>query len=181
LGRFPLAVDLADTVRVVGANKVELLIAEEALSAWVAAELPRFPVARAALGHLSEVRALRDAARALLLARAEGTPLLRHDLETMNEASARCPSFPVVTDGGQRQTVELNDDPFATFCAAVARSTMEALDDNHETLLAVCHAPSCGMLFVPANRRQNWCSPACGNRARVARHAARAGHHPRPG
>lgn len=175
LGRFPLGVDLADTVRVVGSQEIELLVDERALASWVAAELPRFPNATGALGHLAEVRTLRDAARQLLLARTAGAPLPHAELRLINDASARCPTFPVLTDDGHRSSVELNADPLDIFCAAVSRSIMETLDD-HDTALAVCQAPSCGMFFVPANRRQRWCSPGCGNRARVARHAARAGH-----
>jgi predicted RNA-binding Zn ribbon-like protein len=37
-----------------------------------------------------------------------------------------------------------------------------------------CDAPSCGQFFEPARANQLWCSDACGTRARVARHAARA-------
>lgn len=175
MGRFPLGVDLADTVRVVGTQEIELLVDERALAKWVAAELPRFPTAEGAIGHLAEVRALRDAVRKLLLARSAGTPLPDGALRLINDASARCPTFPVVTDEGHRSSVEINADPLDIFCAAVSRSTIETLDD-HGTPLGVCRAPRCGMFFVPANRRQTWCSPGCGNRARVARHAARAGH-----
>jgi predicted RNA-binding Zn ribbon-like protein len=175
LGRFPLGVDLADTVRVVGSREIELLVDEDSLTAWVAAELPRLPAAEGALGHLGEVRTLRDGVRDLLLARAGGRPLPRQHLASLNEASKRSPSYPTVTEDGHVETVELNTRPFDIFRAAVARSTMEALDESAAPL-AVCHAPSCGMLFVPATRRQKWCSPGCGNRARVARHAARAGH-----
>jgi predicted RNA-binding Zn ribbon-like protein len=180
LGRFPLAVDLADTVRVVASQEVELLVDEDSLSSWVAAEMPRFPAAKGALAHLSEVRVLRDAVRGLLLAQTVGGPLDKHHLALINEASARCPSFPRLTEGRQWDTVELNDDPLDVFSAAVARSTMEALKGD-ATPLAVCRAPSCGMLFVPANQRQVWCSAGCGNRARVARHAARASHTARNG
>ena len=175
LGRFPLGVDLADTVRVVGSHDAELLVDDRALTVWVAAELPRFPTASGALGHLAEVRTLRDAVRQLLLARTAGTPLPVGELRLINDASARCPTFPVVTDEGHSSSVELNTDPLDIFCAAVARSAMETLDD-HDAALAICRAPSCGMLFIPANRRQRWCSAGCGNRARVARHAARASH-----
>jgi predicted RNA-binding Zn ribbon-like protein len=175
LGRFPLAVDLADTVRVVASQEVELLVDEDSLSSWVAAEMPRFPEAKGALAHLPEVQALRDAVRGLLLAQTVGGPLDKHHLALINEASARCPSYPRLTEVRQSETVEINNEPLDMFCAAVARSTMEALTED-ATPLAVCRAPSCGMLFVPENQRQAWCSAGCGNRARVARHAARAGH-----
>lgn len=173
MGRFPLAVDLADTVRIVGSEDIELLVDDEDLAVWVAAELPRYPVARGALGHLVDVRELRDAVRILLRAHTGEAPLPRRELAVVNAASARSPSFPVVTESGRVNLVEVNDDPFAVFCATVARSTTQVLTDG--TRLAACHAPSCGMFFVPGPRRQTWCSPGCGNRARVARHAARTG------
>lgn len=173
LGRFPLAVDLADTVRVVGSDDVELLVDEETLSTWVRAERPRYPVADAALGRLSEVRRLRDSVRSVLQAAVTGDRLPRHDVDVLNEVSARSATFPKATGDGAIETVEVNNNRFDNFCATVARSTFAILDDDASSL-DICDAPSCGMLFVPANRRQNWCSPACGNRARVARHAARA-------
>lgn len=172
LGRFPLAVDLADTVRVVGGKEVELLVDEQALSRWVAAELPRHPEAAAARGRLSQVLELRDAVRTLLHARVEGRPLPGRHVSFINRVSMRSPSFTRIGDGGRRETVEVNQDPFAVFAAQVARSTIDTLD-SAVTPPAVCRAPSCGMLFIPASRRQRWCSPQCGNRARVARHAAR--------
>jgi predicted RNA-binding Zn ribbon-like protein len=35
-----------------------------------------------------------------------------------------------------------------------------------------CDAPSCGQFFTRSRPNQRWCGPACGTRARVARHAA---------
>ena len=180
LGRFPLGVDLADTVRVVGSRQIELLVDDASLTAWVAAEVPRYPAAEGALGHLGEVRELRDAVRDVLFAQTNGRHLPSHQVATLNEASATCPSFPTLTRGGLLQNVEVNTSPFDIFRATVARSTMKTLNAD-ATALAVCHAPSCGMFFVPADRRQTWCSPGCGNRARVARHAARTGNGARDG
>nr|WP_083986585.1 CGNR zinc finger domain-containing protein [Frankia sp. EI5c] len=36
-----------------------------------------------------------------------------------------------------------------------------------------CAAPGCPLFFVKHHPRREWCSAACGNRARVARHYAR--------
>lgn len=173
LGRFPLAVDIADTVRLVQDEEVELLTDEDALARWVEAELPRFPYARVARGRLRMVRELRDAVRGVLVAHASGHPLPRHHVELLNEASASCPGYPAMGADGERMIVELSDEPFDIFRAQVARSTFEVLG-GEPTVVSVCQAPSCGMLFVPRNPRQRWCSSQCGNRARVARHAVRA-------
>lgn len=175
LGRFPLAVDLADTVRMVSSEPVDLLTDENALALWVEIEAKRFPPAVAARGRLHDVRELRDAVRSILLALADGSPIPPRDLELVNHASARSPSYPRLSASGARETVELNGDPYQVFAAEVARSVMETIEDGPS--VSVCRAPSCGMFFVPTDRRQRWCSPACGNRARVARHTAKAARH----
>jgi len=43
-------------------------------------------------------------------------------------------------------------------------------------LLRPCLAPNCPLFFVKNHARREWCTPGCGNRARVARHYQR--HHP---
>ncbi len=42
--------------------------------------------------------------------------------------------------------------------------------------LKACNAPGCVLFFVQHHPRREWCSTACGNRARAARHYRR--HHP---
>jgi len=173
LGRFPLAVDLADTVRVVGDREVELLEDEATLGVWIAAELSRYPSARAAQGRLDDVRELRDLVRGLLMAHAREEPLSASGIESINAVSARSPSFPILSRDGDREIVDINDDPFDMFAAEVARSLIEVISGDSSPV-GRCTAPRCGMFFVPMSRRQRWCSPECGNRARVARHATRA-------
>jgi predicted RNA-binding Zn ribbon-like protein len=172
LGRFPLAVDLADTVRVVGDQEVELLEDDAALEVWIAAELPRYPRVMAARGRLEEVCDLRDLVRRLLAARTRRESLHEPDIQAINDISARSPSFPVLSTNGGHEIVEVNDDEFDLFAAEVARSLIEVISED-SSRVARCHAPRCGMFFVPMNPRQRWCSPECGNRARVARHATR--------
>src|SRR5919106_3033229 len=101
LGRFPLAVDVADTVRVVGGNEVDLLVGDGDLARWVRAELPRFPIAAAARGHLADFREVRDAVREVLCAHAEARPLPRSAVAAINRASAGSPSHPSLTDAGE--------------------------------------------------------------------------------
>lgn len=174
LGRFPLAVDLADTVRVVSAQDVELLHDDHALDVWIAAESPRYPSAQAARGRLDEVCELRDVVRELLDAHTRGASLPEHELEAINELSERSPSFPVLSFHGDREVVEVNNDDFEVFTADVARSLIAVISEDPQGT-GRCEAPRCGMFFVMTSQRQRWCSPACGNRARVARHAERVG------
>ncbi|HZD23926.1 MAG TPA: CGNR zinc finger domain-containing protein [Acidimicrobiia bacterium] len=173
LGRFPLAVELADTVRIVKGKALDLLDDEAALDRWIDAESSRFPHAHAARGHLDEVRRLRDAVKGLLAAHTSDLHLPNADLGYINDISASSPSFPTLTPAGDRKTVETNHEAYERFAAEVARSTIDIVSADPESL-ARCGAPQCGMFFVPLNSRQRWCSPACGNRARVARHAAKS-------
>ena len=39
--------------------------------------------------------------------------------------------------------------------------------------LRACHAPGCVLYFVKSHPRREWCSEACGNRVRAARHYQR--------
>lgn len=173
LGRFPLAVDLADTVRVVGDQEIELLEDDSALDVWITAELSRHPSARAARGRLDDVRELRDLIRGLLSAHVRGESLPASGVQTINDTSSRSPSFPVLSSDGDREIIEVNHNQFDLFAAEVARSLIEIISADSSPV-ARCNAPRCGMFFVPMNSRQRWCSPQCGNRARVARHASRA-------
>jgi predicted RNA-binding Zn ribbon-like protein len=61
---------------------------------------------------------------------------------------------------------------------ALARLAVEAVDLlARPSALAPCAAPGCVRYFLRDNPRRGWCSGACGNRARVARHYRR--HHGR--
>jgi predicted RNA-binding Zn ribbon-like protein len=173
LGRFPLAVDLADTVRVVGTAEVDLLADDEALTRWVDIEMRRFPVVRAARGNLSDVRAIRTAVRDVLFATAGGTALPEPSRVAVNDASARCPTVTTVAEDGSASHEPLGGNGLDRFYAAVARSVIDVVTSPDRERLSVCRAPSCGMFFLRADSRQRWCSPECGNRARVARHTVR--------
>ena len=174
LGVFPLAVDIANTVVITGSESVDLLVTDEQLETWIAAETDRFPLARATRGHLREVRLLREGVRSLLFAVVRGGSLPEDARRMINEVSARSTRFPILNEEGSTGVRDKSRDEFTELCGAVARSVIEIVGGDARSTLGICGAPSCGMFFVAANPRQTWCSSACGNRARVARHAARS-------
>ena len=53
--------------------------------------------------------------------------------------------------------------------AAVADETITLLTEGVSGLRA-CYAPGCVLYFVKSHPRREWCSVACGNRARAVRH-----------
>jgi predicted RNA-binding Zn ribbon-like protein len=57
--------------------------------------------------------------------------------------------------------------------AELARQGGRLVSDPARPLRA-CGAPGCVLYFVHNHPRREWCSPECGNRARAARHYARA-------
>jgi predicted RNA-binding Zn ribbon-like protein len=176
---FPPAVDLANTVVLTPAGEVDLLENEDQLEAWIAAERGRIAGVEAASGHLAEVRALRDTVRTLLHARARGEPPPEQGRRRLNAVSASVPLKAALTAEGDAVEEPDARNPYALFESTVARSAIE-LADRREDRLSVCGAPSCGMLYLREHPQQVWCSKACGNRARVARHAARRRARGRP-
>jgi predicted RNA-binding Zn ribbon-like protein len=69
-----------------------------------------------------------------------------------------------------RQEPATDGDPLT---AALARAAIAFLASPERQRLRACHAPRCVRYFLKEHPRQEWCKPACGNRARVARHHER--------
>lgn len=174
---FPPAVDLANTVMVTPAGDHDLLTSDDELDAWIAAEQGRIPGVEAAAGRLPEVRDLRENVRALLHAAARGKRPPEGARRRINAISVSAPIRTTLSRESRAVSEHDARDPYALFEATVARSAIELADRGDDRLRA-CEAPSCGMLFMQEHPRQVWCTPACGNRARVARHAARRARRP---
>ncbi|MBW4722250.1 ABATE domain-containing protein [Saccharothrix obliqua] len=58
--------------------------------------------------------------------------------------------------------------------AGLATDVIVFLAGEERAGLRACPAPRCIRYFVKAHPQQQWCKPACGNRARVNRHYHRA-------
>ncbi|WP_329474888.1 CGNR zinc finger domain-containing protein [Kribbella sp. NBC_01484] len=67
--------------------------------------------------------------------------------------------------------------PVPAALAAVASESIDLLTGTTAPLLRACHAPGCVLYFVKDHPRREWCSAACGNRVRAARHYARHSGH----
>jgi predicted RNA-binding Zn ribbon-like protein len=174
----PLAVDFANTVRRSGWHYRELLEDGADVASWSQREGGRVPVlsARTGQARLAEIRAVRDDVFALLFAAARGDS---PPGEPVGRINARARERPVVAQfvgpGTEQFTLVLGDpDPVDELLARVVAAAIE-LTGRPNSGLALCDAPSCGQFFLRERTNQRWCGPACGTRARVARHAANAG------
>lgn len=171
-----LAVDLANTVIVVRKGElVDLLADPDGLRRWLEIEGVRIGTARELEADLGRIRSLRDGARKLLHAAAEGRRPPPACVRAVNAAAALNPTHERLVAGAEsleKRWVNVASDAASVFLAEVARSAIATVAGEGRDRLSICRAPRCGMLYVGrANRR--WCSAACGNRARVARHYER--------
>jgi predicted RNA-binding Zn ribbon-like protein len=125
---------------------------------------------------LADLRTLRDAIDSLLRAAtadAAPPPSALDELNARSAAAAACLQLNWPAAGVPRMWLSTPGGPDASVLGAVARSAIELLSGRDRERLRVCGAHGCERLFLATSSRQQWCSAACGNRVRVARHAAR--------
>ena len=117
---------------------------------------------------------LRAAVESLLRAAAGGGEPSAAALDRVNAASAAAAVAEQLdwpAGGRPRRWLATSAPPEQHVHALLARSAMALIADAAP--LRACEAPRCGRIFVADNARRRWCSTACGNRVRVARHASR--------
>lgn len=116
---------------------------------------------------------LRDAIRSLLHAAAAGEPLPEADTAAVNKASELAPRWPVLAgtaESGYGVIERAEAGPLPSARARIARDAIALLGGAFREDVRACHAPGCVQYFIKDHPRREWCSAACGNRARVARH-----------
>jgi predicted RNA-binding Zn ribbon-like protein len=174
----PLAIELHNTLYASGGKAVDGLASEASARAWLDALADRLPTGGAGSRPTrAELAAVRDAVRDALHAVLDGKDAARESLDAMNRASARAPrsaaarwrrAAPPLAEtnyhGATRADIVL---------AALAADAIELLTGPRRAALRACGAPGCVLLFLKDHPRKEWCSAACGNRARQARHYAR--------
>lgn len=175
-----LAVDLAGTVVVLSPGReIDLLTSPSDLAHWLRVEEPWLgPAAEEAALRLPDFRGLRGAIRDLFGAVVAGEPIPDGPVDDVNAASAAVPTYPVldVRDPSRPSVATVagaTKGRTAALLAAIARSAVEIVGGPDRDRLRVCPAPRCGRFFVSSRPGRRWCTDACGNRARVARHLQR--------
>jgi predicted RNA-binding Zn ribbon-like protein len=119
---------------------------------------------------LAEFVALRVSLRDLLDASIGGGSFPAAAVERVNEASARVPRVLRLAPDGSADA-PLSAGPTPLLLARIAWSGIELLGGSARAALRRCGA--CGRYFEATRSDRVWCSNACGNRTRVARHHAR--------
>lgn len=176
----PVAVRLMNTIWADREGVHDAITTPTEAAAWLTATGLLDGSLRVAAPELVTLRELRDACRTLAASVTEDRrPVAagrsRADREAaidlLNRTALASPPVPQLRDrGGQ---LEIRTDAagsrVATALARAAADAIEVLAHAREDLRA-CYAPGCVLYFVRQHPRRAWCSPACGNRARVARH-----------
>jgi predicted RNA-binding Zn ribbon-like protein len=153
--------------------------ADEHVAAWIEA---RWPAARV---DASKVRELRRAARAAFAATVSPAPPSRADAaKLMTTATAGRVLTEAIAGLGLTHEVDLSSGSVEVrrtstgrgeqlVLGSLALAVTDFLTGPLAARLRSCQAPRCVRYFVQSHGKQQWCKQSCGNRARVARHAAR--------
>ncbi len=170
----PLAVDLANTIKVADPGK-ELLVDDDANTGFWELQADRLPEGAATPDRRQTLR-LREAVRSVLLSHLDSSRLDRDAVTIVNAHAAAASAFPqLVTGAGtERRTSWTPSTGARLSLAAAAVSAIDVVTGPAADRLRACGSDKCSMLFVATHAKRVWCSPkSCGNRERVARHARR--------
>jgi predicted RNA-binding Zn ribbon-like protein len=170
-----LALDVANTVRVDDGRQIELLSTPADLAGWFDVEpapLPRPDVIDQDC--LGRFRSVRDATLRVLHSAAKGEPLPPAAVDDVNQMVRDASVHRLLTGTiGEAEHVVAQHDLTTALLGHAAAAVVDLIARDDLANLAVCHAPACGQFFHRARPNQRWCSPGCGNRARVDRHRHR--------
>jgi predicted RNA-binding Zn ribbon-like protein len=124
-------------------------------------------------------RALRDAVRRLAAsvtgdqrpAARSAISGLQEAIDTVNATADKRPLPQLALRKGILELVaETKAGPVNAALAQVAAEAQQLLSRRDPVVLHACLAPGCVLYFARTHPRREWCSVACGNRARAARH-----------
>jgi predicted RNA-binding Zn ribbon-like protein len=184
----PLTVELMNTIWADRDGRHDGLTTRADCATWLTAGSDRLPDPVGRLTVTSavaeELRGLRDALRRLAAevtadprARAASATLSRRAaVAALNRVAAGAPAWLELTwpaTGEPRTVIRSPRPPAAVVLAAIAEQGARLFADPGREGLRACLAPGCVLYFVRDHPRRAWCSAACGNRARVARHYLR--------
>jgi predicted RNA-binding Zn ribbon-like protein len=178
--REPLAIELHNTVYAEVGVIADGLADGAQAAAWldeIGARLPLDGYPPGLLPSSAALAELRDAVRIVLRGAVEDEPGDVAALHVINAASRRAPCSPVAVlraSGAVEQRASYHGATRAeVVLAAFARDAIELVTGRRRGELRRCGAPGCVLLFLGGASRRAWCSNACGNRARQARHYRR--------
>jgi predicted RNA-binding Zn ribbon-like protein len=123
---------------------------------------------------LDRIRELRTAIRTAFTARAAGRRPPRTAIAVINSAAALVASTPRLRWSDDRPELDTVWDqgarPANVTLAEIAANAIDTILGDRGDRLRLCEAHGCNRMFIQDHGRRRWCSRACGDRVRVARH-----------
>lgn len=193
----PLPVELMNTIWADREGVHDALSEPADTAAWLRAIAPRIDLSTADLDSLTadsnldhlakRLVALRDALRRLAAeatgdprpAAASATRELDAAVAAVNQAAGAVPRWSALAWAPGEPPTRLtrtHGQASAAAVSAIAEEAISLFGQDERLLLRACLAPGCVLYFLKDHPRREWCSPACGNRARGARHYQRHRH-----
>lgn len=174
----PLAVELHNTLYAGSGGAVDGLADRASAAAWLAAIDDRLPEGGdGPWPTVEELTDLRAAVGQALRAALAQTAPDENALEAINRASSRAPRSPIAVWAPGGVPVATTDHHGASradiVIGSLASDAIDLLTGPRRADLRACGGPGCVLLFLKSHPRRAWCSNACGNRARQARHYRR--------
>ena len=157
---------------------------------WLTALAPRLPdpviASNLSDNGLPRLRDLRNALRRLAAERttdprsraASAMTSLNTAINTVNRnarAAHTWQALELTDDGTVTEGSHTSGSPDDLLLHTLATQAVALFARWDDLDLRVCLAPGCVLYFLKDHPRREWCSTACGNRARAARHYARHG------
>jgi predicted RNA-binding Zn ribbon-like protein len=180
----PIAVELYNTLYADRGRIIDGLRSERSRAAWLKRLSGLVPAAGPDSPAREDMVELRGAVRRGFDALVGGRLPPRDAVETINRFSVRAPRAPIATwhpSGPPRRGEYVPANRSDRALAALAADAIDTLTGPTRDLLRACGAPGCVLMFVEHRPRRHWCSNACGNRARQARHYRRLAEQRRGG
>jgi predicted RNA-binding Zn ribbon-like protein len=180
----PLAIELHNTVYAAAGRPIDGLADAASGTAFLAALAPRLPrgLPPGPPPSRAQLVALRGPIRAALGEALDDTPHDHAALAAITRSSAAAPASPGIVAGSGIPAVAVTDYHGARradiVLAAFAADAIDLLAGPRRAGLRRCGAPGCVLIYLTEHPRRQWCSNACGNRARQARHYRRTRERP---
>ena len=179
----PVPVRLMNTIWADRAGLHDSLCAASDLAAWLVAVGATDSLVRINSDDVARARRLRDALRRVAALRTEDTreaaASATDDIDVaiaeINAAAAASPPAARLALRKRKlhREAALVGPVVTTALSAVAADAIELFTGADSSPLRACQAPGCVLYFTKDHPRREWCSIACGNRARAARHYRR--------
>lgn len=174
-----VALALVNTLLRGRGGELDLLRGPDSVASWLAERTPAGARPRIRRVDVTRLASLRAAVHEVFTAVADERAPERGAVAVLNEYAAAVPRAVQLhwsPAGPERSLLARRSTSVDAAMAAIATDAIEVVCGSRGPLLRRCEARGCVRVFLREHARRRWCSTACGDRVRAARHYARTQH-----